>query len=310
MKRLFIAFELPENVKSQLAEYAQTLKKNVHGRFVGKELYHITLAFLGEAPEAHIDEITEISEDACERLKSIRTSLAQTGVFCLKRSTLLYAGVENADAVIHAAKRVRSALAQNNISYDKRSVKPHITIARNIDLNGGLTQPQFDGSPFELDTVVLYESSRKDGKLRYIPLHTIALHSPKKDVVAALIRRGEKILIARRSEEDGGLWEFPGGKIEADESAEQALRRELKEELGVESKIGQKLFETEHQYPNAAVRLRIYAADAFGEVRANVHSELIWAAPQELEKYRFLAADRPFIKTLIKGCAQPGAPRI
>src|SRR5258708_24782317 len=78
-------------------------------------------------------------------------------------------------------------------------------------------------------------------------------------VVAALILRDSKILVCQRRKDDTHSlqWEFPGGKMEAGETPEQALNRELREELGVESTIGRELFRARHSYRDSGPELQL-----------------------------------------------------
>ncbi len=80
------------------------------------------------------------------------------------------------------------------------------------------------------------------------------------EVVAAVVRRNGKILITSRLDNVhlGGLWEFPGGKVEPAESLEGALLREIREELGVDIIAGNELFTVEHDYPGKSVRLHFF----------------------------------------------------
>src|SRR5689334_1295767 len=79
-------------------------------------------------------------------------------------------------------------------------------------------------------------------------------------VVAAIIRREGKFLITRRpgNVHLAGLWEFPGGKVEEGESLEEALVREIVEEIAVRVSVGAEFFQVEHQYPTRSVRLHFF----------------------------------------------------
>jgi len=114
------------------------------------------------------------------------------------------------------------------------------------------------------------------------------------EVSAALIFRAGKILIARRhaGAHLGGLWEFPGGKREPPETFEQCLVRELREELGVESWVGELFEEITHAYPEKTVRLKFFICRLErGEPEPLGCAAIKWAGKGELGQYAFPAAD-------------------
>ncbi len=124
-------------------------------------------------------------------------------------------------------------------------------------------------------------------------------------VAAALIVRDGEILIGqRRPNQPMALkWEFPGGKIEAGESAEEALARELDEELGIRARIGKRVTHVRHNYRHGgAVDLQFFAVHEFsGEIVNHIYHEFRWVRLEELSGYEFLAADRGLIKDLAEG---------
>ena len=122
-------------------------------------------------------------------------------------------------------------------------------------------------------------------------------------VVAAIIRRNKKILITRRPKHVHlpDLWEFPGGKVEPDESLEDALQREIREELGIEITVGDEYFFVEHQYPDKSVALHFFeCTPRKGEPRALHAAELRWVNPHDLVRYPFPEADAELIARLLK----------
>jgi len=124
-------------------------------------------------------------------------------------------------------------------------------------------------------------------------------------VAAALIVRGGEVLICqRRPDQPMGLqWEFPGGKIEPGESAEQALKRELGEELGIDADIGPLITRIRHNYRHGgAVDLQFFAVRKYvGEFENRVHAQVRWARLEDLPEYDFLPADRGLIRDLASG---------
>ncbi len=115
------------------------------------------------------------------------------------------------------------------------------------------------------------------------------------------------ILIARRPDHvhQGGLWEFPGGKVEAGETAETALRRELHEELGIVIQAAEPLLEIRHSYPEKIVVLDVWRVTAYhGEPHGREGQPLLWIMPEALADFGFPAADGPIIARLRLGWDQ------
>lgn len=123
-------------------------------------------------------------------------------------------------------------------------------------------------------------------------------------VVAGVIRdpRG-RVLLARRTRgrDLAGLWEFPGGKLEPGESPRQALVRELREELGIEARIGEPLIDVPQQYPDKRLRLDVFMVSSWrGRVRGLDGQALAWVPPPKLVRYPMPPADRPVVAALLR----------
>ena len=118
------------------------------------------------------------------------------------------------------------------------------------------------------------------------------------DVVAALIRDGERFLICKRPAHKTRalMWEFPGGKVEAGERPRDALIRECMEELDVTLDVGELYMQVTHEYPDIQIRLSLYeAVIASGELRSKEHEALCWILPREIPDYEFCPADKDII---------------
>jgi 8-oxo-dGTP diphosphatase len=121
-------------------------------------------------------------------------------------------------------------------------------------------------------------------------------------VVAGVIRdaRG-RILLTRRTEtrDMPGLWEFPGGKREPGETSEQALARELHEELGIDAEVGDWLMDVPQRYPDKRLRLEVRTISAWkGQPRGREGQALTWVPPERLSRYSMPPADVPVVAAL------------
>jgi len=118
-------------------------------------------------------------------------------------------------------------------------------------------------------------------------------------VAVGVIKNSQgQILIALRDDarHQGGLWEFSGGKIESHETAEQALKRELKEELGIEVISAIPLITINHSYPDRAVQLKVFLVEQFaGEAHSAERQRIEWVTVQDLKHYSFPAANQAII---------------
>ena len=121
------------------------------------------------------------------------------------------------------------------------------------------------------------------------------------EVSAGLIFRSGKLLITQRHADAhlGGLWEFPGGKRHEGETFEDCLRRELREELGIEVEIRELLEEITHHYPEKSVHLKFFRCDWLrNEPRALGCSAFAWIEVQQLDQYAFPEADARLLEKL------------
>lgn len=120
--------------------------------------------------------------------------------------------------------------------------------------------------------------------------------------VAVITNSDGDILIAKRPDDvhQGGLWEFPGGKVEIDESLEAALKRELYEELGIELQSCQPLLEIHHDYPDKQVFLDVWSVTSFsGQAYGREQQPIRWVALEALKEYDFPEANQPILQALL-----------
>lgn len=121
---------------------------------------------------------------------------------------------------------------------------------------------------------------------------------PHYNVVAAVIMKGDKVLIVQKGNTrfayTSGKWEFPGGKIEDGEQPEEALRREISEELDMDISVNEWLVAVEHTYPDFAITMNAYICHTTSEsLTLREHRSSLWIDTSQLRSIDWCAADRP-----------------
>ena len=123
-------------------------------------------------------------------------------------------------------------------------------------------------------------------------------------VAAAVIEKNGRVLLTRRGPglDSAGRWEFPGGKIEPGESAAEALRREIEEELGLRIRVGEFLCAVRRKPGGPTIELLAYWAELVGgELRLTDHDAARWVRPQDLASFALTEPDRPVAVLLARG---------
>ncbi|MBI5348294.1 MAG: A/G-specific adenine glycosylase [Chloroflexi bacterium] len=127
--------------------------------------------------------------------------------------------------------------------------------------------------------------------------------TPHYDVTAGIVRKNGRVLIAQRPADKllGGMWEFPGGKMEKGETKEMCLRRELKEELGIEVKVGKPVMTLRHAYSHFKITLYVFESKLIkGKPRAIEVADFKWLPPRALAAYPMGKTDRIIAESLNK----------
>lgn len=167
--RLFIAVPLPGRMARSLSQLAQKLSRQLPGTYVPAENYHVTLAFIGDAPLRLQQELQPFLTETAARFPAVPVSLSALGHFGPAKSATLWAGLENGEALLPLADAVRSGLKERGVPFDTKAVRPHITIARKVNLTRAELPPLPDASG-KMDTLTLFHSTRIQGRLTYLPL--------------------------------------------------------------------------------------------------------------------------------------------
>ncbi len=170
-----------------------------------------------------------------------------------------------------------------------------------MDLGASLCTPKkplCDHCPF-----VQFCKARQQGIEESLPVLVSKSAIPHITVTAAVIVNHSKVLIARRPSKGllGGMWEFPGGKVEPGESLKDCLAREILEELGAIITVGESIGTFHHTYSHFRVTLHCFRCNKInGKFKALHHEELAWVKPVDLENYPMGKLDRTISKELVK----------
>lgn len=122
-------------------------------------------------------------------------------------------------------------------------------------------------------------------------------------VVAALIWEQNKFMICQRpaNKTRAFEWEFVGGKVEKNETLQQALVRECREEIGVEIEVGSVFMEVDHVYPDITIHLTLFNASLNGKTPKKLeHNDIRFILPSEIPLYEFCPADKEILKKIIR----------
>ncbi len=145
--------------------------------------------------------------------------------------------------------------------------------------------------------------ARKRGLQDQLPIKSKRKPLPHYDVTAAVIRRNGRILIAQRpwGSRLGGLWEFPGGKVEPGETLPQCLRREIREELGIRIKVGKPIISINHAYTHFKITLHAFECEFIsGRPQALQVQDFKWVRMSEFKRYAFAKTDLKIISAIVR----------
>ena len=173
--RTFIALELPQEFCDDTASLARDLSKTVQGRFMKRETYHLTLAFLGEINEATATKVIEILDTIQPQARANRLNATGLGKFGKPHDATLHLQIQAIDSLIQLAKLLREELKANNISFEEKKFRPHITLARRAQIPKGKLPELTFPRPALATTVTFFKSTLTSEGAHYKPLYSIQL---------------------------------------------------------------------------------------------------------------------------------------
>ncbi len=170
--RLFIGILIGDEARAALARAAAQMRRIAAGRYVRDDMYHVTLAFLGELEVGRIDDIKAAMDEASGHARAVSLALSSADTFGRGESAILYAGVRGAEGLRDASDDLRRALAVRQLPFDPKPFKAHITLARRVNATRELLSVQIEPVRFPAKGLTLFHSCRVNGILRYLPIYT------------------------------------------------------------------------------------------------------------------------------------------
>lgn len=168
--RLFIGFPVGGTAQATLAKVAQGIQATVPGRYPAPELYHLTLAYLGErAPEA-LHTLEALLSGIARRHTPLTLSVTGLGTFPQGQRYLLYAAVKPTPPLLSLSHDLRSTLTAAGEAFDAQPFTPHITLARHAQALPAAVCPTFTA---EAPCLTLFHSVRIEEVLRYLPIYAV-----------------------------------------------------------------------------------------------------------------------------------------
>jgi len=173
--RAFIALDIPQALREDVAALARQLKTSVRGRFVPRENYHVTIAFLGDVIERELADAMLALDEAASRFAPVELAPDGLGKFGRANDATLWLGFTQNPKLMELAAFVREGLDDAGVNYDSKPFVPHLTIARRAALDSGTLPALPFPAPAHADELTLFKSTLTGDGAIYEPVYTVRL---------------------------------------------------------------------------------------------------------------------------------------
>ena len=157
--RAFIALDIPQALREDVAALARQLKTSVRGRFVPRENYHVTIAFLGDVIERELADAMLALDEAASRFAPVELAPDGLGKFGRANDATLWLGFTQDPKLMELAAFVREGLDDAGVNYDSKPFVPHLTIVRRAALDSGTLPALPFPAPAHADELTLFKST-------------------------------------------------------------------------------------------------------------------------------------------------------
>ena len=158
--RTFLALELNAQAKNELSRLSHEIHSSCHGSFYGQELYHLTLAFLGEITTEEAQSLVLVLEDELSRVPAFDLKLCRLGYFAQPESATVFCSTAKEPKLDELAQLIYKAAWDCGIDFDAKKFRAHVTLGRRVDIRGiRLDSLSVTPVSFKVDAVCLYKST-------------------------------------------------------------------------------------------------------------------------------------------------------
>lgn len=171
--RLFIGIQIPENIRESIYSQAMRMQQLASGKYVREDMYHITLAYIGECDDQMRILAIECMKSAAEDVSNIILTPGFPDYFGKQEKAILHLSVIGGSSLMPVYDSLRKHMDAAALPYDTKPLVPHITLARNISITDNLLRERYEYPPFVASGLTLFNSCRIDGTLKYIPVEYI-----------------------------------------------------------------------------------------------------------------------------------------
>ena len=173
--RAFIALDIEDNARHELSRLASLLKEQCHGSYPSSDMYHMTVAFLGDITIPQAEALTRVLEEVADKYDPFVLKLCRLGYFAQPESATVFCSTERDNTLISLAQDVYRAAWDVRIAFDDKPFRAHITLGRRVDLSTiRLNSIEVNHVPFTVKGLTLYKSTLRPSGSIYEAINTIS----------------------------------------------------------------------------------------------------------------------------------------
>lgn len=173
--RAFIALDIEDDARHELSRLASLLKEQCHGSYPSSDMYHMTVAFLGDITIPQAEALTRVLEEVAEKYEPFVLKLCRLGYFAQPESATVFCSTERDNTLISLAQDVYRAAWDVRIPFDDKPFRAHITLGRRVDLSTiRLNSIEVNHVPFTVKGLTLYKSTLRPSGPIYEAINNIA----------------------------------------------------------------------------------------------------------------------------------------